>query len=414
MNSKIIVGLDIGSSKIGVVIGEIDEENNLNLVGIGTSPSGGLNKGCVVNIDKTVVSIERAVEEAKLMAGTENIKDVYVSLSGDHIRSIEGRGMTAVMRPDNEITAQDVINVIDQAKTISLPSGKEVLHALPQGFVVDDETAGITDPIGMTGVKLEGYVHVITGATTAKQNVLKAVTKAGLNILGIVVTPLAASYSVLEDDEKELGVAVIDVGGGTTDVSIYLDNAINHTFSIGFGGKNVTSDIAIGIRTPVEKAEEIKKKYGSCGTSNIENDRFVVVPGVGGRPQREIPQSVVSSIIRARMQEIYMIVLKEIKRKGLLDRLGAGIVLTGGCSITKGGMELAEEVFGVPVKLGKPISFGGLTDVVSKPENATGVGLVVYGQHQARGIGGETRVGLGNENLKNVFNRFINFLKNYI
>ncbi|MGL1901744.1 MAG: cell division protein FtsA [Fibrobacterales bacterium] len=414
MNSKIIVGLDIGSSKIGVVIGEIDEENNLNLVGIGTSPSGGLNKGCVVNIDKTVVSIEKAVEEAKLMAGTENIKDVYVSLSGDHIRSIEGRGMTAVMRPDNEITAQDVINVIDQAKTISLPSGKEVLHALPQGFVVDDETAGITDPIGMTGVKLEGYVHVITGATTAKQNVLKAVTKAGLNIMGIVVTPLAASYSVLEDDEKELGVAVIDVGGGTTDVSIYLDNAINHTFSIGFGGKNVTSDIAIGIRTPVEKAEEIKKKYGSCGTSNLENDRFVVVPGVGGRPQREIPQSVVSSIIRARMQEIYMIVLKEIKRKGLLDRLGAGIVLTGGCSITKGAMELAEEVFGVPVKLGKPISFGGLTDVVSKPENATGVGLVVYGQHQARGIGGETRVGIGNENLKNVFNRFINFLKNYI
>ncbi len=414
MNSKVIVGLDIGSSKIGVVIGEIDEEHNLNLVGIGTSPSGGLNKGCVVNIDKTVVAIEKAVEEAILMAGTENIKDVYVSLSGDHIRSIEGRGMTAVMRPDNEITAQDVINVIDQAKTISLPSGKEVLHALPQGFVVDDETAGITDPIGMTGVKLEGYVHVITGATTAKQNVLKAVSKAGLNVLGLVVTPLAASYSVLEDDEKELGVAVVDVGGGTTDVSIYLENAISHTFSVGFGGKNVTSDIAIGIRTPVEKAEEIKKKYGSCATSNLENDRFVVVPGVGGRPQREIPQSVVSSIIRARMQEIYTIVLKEIKRKGLLDRLGAGIVLTGGSAVTRGSMELAEEVFGVPVKLGKPISFGGLADVVSKPENAAGVGLVVYGQQQSRGIGGEPKIGLSNENLKNVFNRFVGFLKNYI
>ena len=414
MENKIIVGLDIGSTKIGVVIAEIDDDNKAKIVGIGSSISDGLSKGCVVNIDKTVKSIQKAVDEATLMAGTEAIKNVYVSIAGDHVNSLEGRGMTSVIRQDNEIKAEDVFKVIETAKTIQMPPGKEIFHAIPQGFVVDDEQTGIKDPIGMSGIKLEGYVHLVTGASTAKQNIFKSVSKCGLNIEGVVVSSLASAYSVLENDERELGVALIDIGGGTSDVTVYIDNSIHSTFSIGFGGKNVTSDLAIGIRTPLERAEEIKIKEGTCSLNHMENDKFIIVPGVGGRPQREIPGSLVASIIRARVKEIFEMIRKELHRQGLLEKLGAGLVITGGASRTNGIMELAEETFHTPVKLTAPRPIGGLSDAIAKPENATGVGLVQYGLKRMELQSFDSKAGMGNESVKKTFSKFFNIIKNYI
>jgi len=384
MDESIYVGLDIGTTKIACIISEKDSSGELKIIGVGVAPSDGLNKGVVINIDKTVRSIQKAVEEAELMAGVD-VDSVWVGIAGDHIRAINSKGVVAISRDDHEITEIDMIRAIDAAKAVSIPMDREILHVIPQEFIVDDQK-GIKDPIGMSGVRLETQVHIITGAVTSAQNIYKSVSKAGLKVNDLVLEPLASCYSVLEPDEKELGVALIDMGGGTSDIAIYFDNSIRHTAVVGLGGKNVTSDIAIGIRTPIDRAEEIKKQCGNAFSQHVRSDEYITVPGVGGREQREVSKATLASIIEPRMEEILSLTLREIKRTEYADMLGAGVVLTGGGSLMEGIGELAERVFEMPVKLGAPAGFGGLKEAAKSPIHATGVGLCMYGyEHAAQG-----------------------------
>jgi cell division protein FtsA len=410
MDDNVFVGLDIGTTKIACIISELDSSGELKLIGVGVSPSDGLRKGVVVNIDKTVRSIQKAVEEAELMAGVD-VDAVWVGIAGDHIRAINSRGVVAISRDDNEITEMDVLRAIDAAKAVSIPMDREILHVIPQEFVVDDQK-GIKDPIGMCGVRLETQVHIITGAVTSAQNIYKSVDKAGLKVIDLVLEPLASCYAVLEKDEKELGVALVDMGGGTTDIAIYFDESIRHTAVVGLGGKNVTSDIAIGIRTPIERAEEIKKQYGCSYSPLVKNNEFISVPGVGGREQREVSRAVLSSIIEPRMEEILSLTLREIKRTEYADMLGAGVVLTGGGSLMDGVQELAEKVFEMPVKLGIPSGFGGLTEAAKSPIHATGVGLCMYGMEQSKNRKGKKTLS-GDDNFKKIFDRMKTWVKEF-
>jgi cell division protein FtsA len=410
MEENRFIGLDIGTTKIACIISELDSNNELKIVGVGVSPSDGLRKGVVVNIDKTVNSIRKAVEEAELMAGVE-VDSVYVGIAGDHIRAINSKGVVAISRQDNEITELDVVRAIDAAKAVSIPMDREILHVIPQEFIVDEQK-GIKDPIGMCGVRLETQVHIITGAVTSAQNIYKSVEKAGLKVRDLVLEPLASSYAVLEKDEKELGVALIDMGGGTTDIAIYFDDSIRHTAVVGLGGKNVTSDIAIGIRTPIERAEEIKIQHGCAYSPLVKSDQYITVPGVGGREQREVSKAVLASIIEPRVEEILSLVLREIKRTEYADTLGAGVVLTGGGALMEGIQELAEKVFEMPVKIGIPTGFGGLTEAAKSPIHATGVGLCLYGmKHRSdkkskKGYSGE-------DNFKRIFENMKSWLKEF-
>ncbi len=404
------VGLDIGTTKIACIISEQDANGELKIVGVGVSPSDGLRKGVVVNIDKTVRSIQKAVEEAELMAGID-VDSVWVGIAGDHIRAINSRGVVAISRDNNEISELDVIRAIDAAKAVSIPMDREILHVIPQEFVVDDQK-GIKDPIGMCGVRLETQVHIITGAVTSAQNIYKSVDKAGLKAIDLVLEPLASCYAVLEKDEKELGVALIDMGGGTTDIAIYFDESIRHTAVVGLGGKNVTSDIAIGIRTPIERAEEIKKQYGCAYSPLVKGTEYISVPGVGGREQREVSKAVLSSIIEPRLEEILSLALREIKRTEYADMLGAGIVLTGGGSLMDGIQELSEKVFEMPVKLGIPYGFGGLTEAAKSPVHATGVGLCMYGMEQMKNRKGKKIIG-GEDNFKKILDKMKSWVKEF-
>jgi len=412
MEKTTIVGLDIGTTKIGVVIGEVNEEGTLRIVGLGTSPSTGLLKGVVVNIDATVKSITKAVEEAELMAGID-VNEVFVGIAGRHIRSLAGKGMIAINNADNEITHQDVARVIEQASTMKMPGDRQILHVIPQGFTVDDQT-GIKDPVGMSGVKLQGDVHIVSGAVTSVQNIYKSVERSGLQVADVVLEPLASAHAVLDEDEREIGVAVVDMGGGTTDLAIFTDNSIRHTSSIAFGGDNVTSDLAIGIRTPKEKAEDIKKKHGTCREAKMDNDEHILVAGVGGRQDKEFSKAFLAKIIRARMREIFQHVAREMDRSRLKDKIGAGIVLTGGGALVDGAVELAEEIFKMPVKLGVPQTSGGLSDVVTSPMHATGVGLVVYGWNQMQREDYEGTSSRKGEGMKDVFSRLMGWVRNYI
>jgi cell division protein FtsA len=310
------------------------------------------------------------------MAGID-VDGVYVGIAGDHIRAINSRGVIATKGENNEITKQDVIRAIENAQAISIPMDREILHVIPQEFVVDEQK-GIKDPVGMCGVRLETQVHIITGAVTSAQNIYKSVDKAGLKVIDLVLEPLASSYAVLEKDEKELGVALIDMGGGTTDIAIYSEDSIRHTAVIGLGGEYVTKDIAIGIRTPLDKAEEIKKQFGCSYAPLVKKDEYVNVPGVGGREQREVSRAVLASIIEPRVEEILSLALREIKRTEYADMLGAGIVITGGGALMEGIQELSEKIFEMPVKIGIPFGFGGLTEAARSPLHATGVGLCKY------------------------------------
>lgn len=410
MEDNVFVGLDIGTTKIACIISELDSGGELKIVGVGVSPSDGLRKGVVVNIDKTVRSIQKAVEEAELMAGVD-VDSVWVGIAGDHIRAINSRGVVAISRDDNEITELDVLRAIDAAKAVSIPMDREILHVIPQEFVVDDQK-GIKDPIGMCGVRLETQVHIITGAVTSAQNIYKSVDKAGLKVIDLVLEPLASCYAVLEKDEKELGVSLVDMGGGTTDIAIYFDESIRHTAVVGLGGKNVTSDIAIGIRTPVDRAEEIKKQYGCAYSSLVKGNEYISVPGVGGREQREVSKAVLSSIIEPRLEEILSLTLREIKRTEYADMLGAGVVLTGGASLMEGIQELAEKVFEMPVKLGVPSGFGGLTEAAKSPVHATGVGLCMYALEQTRNKKGKKTLG-GEDNFRKIFDRMKSWVKEF-
>lgn len=380
--SYTVVGLDIGTTKIGCIITELEDAGKIKVVGVGTAPSEGLRKGVVVNLEQTVHSIQSAVADAERMAGVK-VHSVFAGIAGDHIRSINSRGVIAVSRTDKEITKADVDRVIEAAKAVAIPMDREIIHVLPQEFIVDDQ-AGIMEPIGMSGVRLEAEVHIVTGAVTSAQNIFKSITRAGLEVRDIVLEPLASSYAVLSPDEKELGVALLDIGGGTTDIAIFFEGSIRHTAVIGLGGNNVTNDIAIGLRCPVNRAEEIKKASGNAIAAHISPDEFVRVPGVGGRGEREVSRQVLASIIEPRMEEIFQLAYREIKKTDYADMLAAGVVITGGAAGLENLAELGEQVFGMPVKVGYPTSkMTGLVDAIKEPMFATAVGLVQYGvEHQ--------------------------------
>ncbi len=391
--SKYIAGLDIGTTKIAAIIAEINGSPEPTIIGVGTSPSDGLRKGVVVNLEKTIRSIEAAIEEAERMAGVQ-IDEVFAGIAGDHIRSLNGRGVVAVAGPNNEITPADIRRVIDAAKAIALPIDREVLHILPQEFIVDDQH-GIKDPVGMSGVRLEVEVHIVTGAITSAQNIYRSISRAGMRAMDLVLEPLASSYSVLGEDEKELGVIVMDLGGGTTDIAMFFEECIRHTAVVGLGGKSITNDLALGLRTPVDQAENIKIQHGCAIRKPGFRDETIEVPGVGGRPERRLSKAYLVDIIQPRMEEILTLAHREIKKSNYVHLMSAGLVLTGGGSLLEGTVELAEEIFDMSVKLGVPNKFNGLTDLAQSPIHATGVGLVHYGiKHKGDEFLGDNEQGL--------------------
>ncbi|MBL8919677.1 MAG: cell division protein FtsA [Myxococcaceae bacterium] len=371
---EIIVGLDIGTTKICAIVGELTDDG-IDIIGIGTNPSRGLRKGVVVNIESTVQSIQRAIDEAEAMAGTE-ITHVYTGIAGGHIKSFGGRGVVALK--DREVRDADIARVIEQAKTVNIPVDREVIHVLPQEFIVDEQ-GGIKEPLGMTGARLEARVHIVTGAVTSAQNIVKCANRGGLNVADIVLQPLASSEAVLTDEEKELGVCLVDIGGGTTDIAVFQNGSIVHTAVIALGGNNLTNDIAMGLRTPMEQAERIKQKHGCALTSMVDKQEMIEVPSVGGREPRVMGRQILSEILEPRVEEIFQLVHHEIERNGFSELLASGVVITGGSTLLPGMAELAEEIMGVPVRRGVPRGIGGLVDVVKSPVYATGVGLVVYG-----------------------------------
>ena len=377
MDDTIVAGLDIGTTKVCAVVGQRDEAGRLEVIGLGTAPSAGLRKGVVVNIDATVEAIRKAVEEAELMAGVE-ISDVYVGIAGGHIEGINSRGVIAVSGRSREIGQSDVDRVIDAARAVLIPSDREVIHVLPQEFIVDDQE-GIKDPIGMCGVRLEAEIHIVTGAVTSSQNIVRSVHRAGLGVNDIVLQPLASANAVLNEDEKEMGCVLIDIGGGTTDVIMYVDGAIWHTGVLGIGGNNVTNDLTVGLRTPNQSAEIIKRKHGCAMRSLINPTEMIEVPSVGGRAPRKVPRTFLAEVIQPRMEEIFSLVAKEIKMTGYDELVSAGVVITGGAARLEGIAEVAEAVFNMPVRVGIPSGVSGLGDMVSSPEFATGVGLNLYG-----------------------------------
>jgi cell division protein FtsA len=377
-----IVGLDIGTTKICAVVAE-PTENGVDVIGIGTHPSRGLRKGVVVDIDATVDSIKHAVEEAELMADCE-ISSVYAGIAGGHIEGFNSHGIVAVK--EREVSEHDVRRVIDAAKAVAIPMDREVIHVIPQEYVIDDQD-GIREPLGMSGVRLEAKIHIVTAAVTSAQNIVKCANKAGLNVVDIVLEPLASAEAVLADDERDLGVCLIDIGGGTTDIAVFADGAIKHTCVLGLGGYHVTNDIAVGLRTPFEEAERIKKRFGAASARLLGSDDVITVPSVGGRRPREVSRKILCEIIEPRIDEILTLSRQEIVKAGLEDKIPSGLVLTGGCAALAGIGELAEEIFEAPVRIGQPWRVGGLRDVVRSPMYATGVGLVLYGQAQAQGRG---------------------------
>lgn len=377
MEGRVITGLDIGTTKVCAVIVKEDSDGRLNVVGIGSSPSHGLRKGVVVNIDKTVNSVRDALTEAERMAGIE-VDSVFVGIAGDHIRSLNSKGVVGVARDDHEITQDDVNRAINAAKALALPIDREIIHVLPQEYIVDEQD-GIPDPVGMSGVRLEVEVHIVTAAVTSAQNIVRSVQRAGYDVDDVILEPLASSLAVLDDDERALGVTLIDLGGGTTDIAMFFDGHIRHTSVVALGGQHVTNDIAIGLRTPAEQAEKIKLHYGTANRTEVDGAETIKVPGVGGRPSRMISRSVLVDIIIPRMEEILTLAYHKMQVSDMLELMAAGAVITGGGALLPGLPELAESVFDLPVKVGLPKYMGGLTDSVRNPIYSTSVGLCLYG-----------------------------------
>jgi cell division protein FtsA len=372
--TNVIVGLDLGTTKTCVIVGEITDQG-VDIIGIGSYPSEGLRKGVVVNIDSTVEAIKKAVDEAEHMSGCE-ISSVYAGIAGGHIKGQNSLGIVAVK--GREVDEEDVQRAIEASKAIAIPTDREILHTLPQNFIVDDQD-GIRDPVGMSGVRLEAKVHIVTGAVTSIQNIVKSVNRVGLEINEIILEQIASSEAVLSNDEKDLGVALIDIGGGTTDIAVFTAGSIKHTAVLSVGGNYLTSDIATGLRTPLADAEKIKIKYGCAFSALIAKEETIEVPSVGGREPREVSRQILGRIVAPRMEEILTLAYKEIVKSGYEDILAAGVVLTGGTALLKGITELAEQIFNMPVRRGSPTGIGGLNDVVNSPMYATGVGLVLYG-----------------------------------
>lgn len=371
---ELVVGLDIGTTKICTVVAEISG-GKVNIIGIGTHPSIGLRKGVVVNMDSTVDSIKKAVQDAELMAGCE-ISSVYAGIAGGHITGFNSHGVIAIK--GNEITQADVNRVIEAARAVAIPMDREVIHVLPQEFIIDGE-AGIQNPVGMAGVRLEARIHIVTGAVTSAQNIVKCANQAGLDVCDIILEPIASCESVLTAEEREVGTGLIDLGGGTTDLAIFSGNTIRHTFVLSLGGNNMTNDISVGLRVPMAEAERIKKEYGTCIADKIKSDETIDLPNIGGRSGRKLPRQILAEILEPRVEEIFALIRREIIRADMKDEIASGIVLTGGASLLDGISEIAESVFEVPVRLGAPHGISGLVDVVSNPMYATGVGLVLYG-----------------------------------
>src|SRR6266566_142412 len=366
---NLIVGLDIGTSKVVALVGEVGLDGSIELLGLGSQPSRGLKKGVVVNIESTVQSIQRAVEEAELMAGCE-IHSVFAGIAGSHVRSLNSHGVVAIR--DKEVTHGDVEHVIDAAKAVAMPADQKILHVLPQEFIVDGQE-GIRDPIGMSGVRLEAKVHIVTGADSAAQNIEKCIQRCGLDVDDVVLEQLASSFAVLTEDEKELGVCLVDLGGGTTDLAVFANGAIRHTAVIPIAGDQVTNDIAVSMRTPTQYAEDIKIRY-ACALSQLANpDESIEVPSVGERPARRLARQTLAEIVEPRYEELFGLVREELRRSGFEEVIAAGIVLTGGSAKMEGAIELAEEVFHVPVRLGLPQSVRGLSEVVRNPIFSTRV-----------------------------------------
>jgi cell division protein FtsA len=398
---NLIVGLDIGTTKICAIVGTMTE-GGLDIVGIGTSPSRGMRKGVVINIESTVTAIRKALQEAELMAGCE-INTVFAGIAGGHINGINSQGVIAIK--SREVTADDVRRVIDAAKAIAIPMDREVIHILPQEFIVDDQD-GIKEPLGMNGVRLEVRVHIVTGAVASAQNIIKSCNKSGVAVGDIVLEQLASAEAVLTPDEKELGVALVDIGGGTTDIAVFVDGAIKHTSVLSLGGNHLTNDIAVGLRTPAQEAERIKQKWGCCLTSMVGKDETIEVPSVGGREPRVLSRQLLAEILEPRVEEIFTLVNRELIKSGYENRISSGLVLTGGSAILPGMPELGEQIFNLPVRRGLPQGIGGLADVVNSPIYATGVGLVKYGSRNVQ----SRNFAIGQEN---VFDRVVRRMKEW-
>ena len=375
---KMIVGLDIGTSKVVAMVGELGEDGMIEIVGVGSHPSRGMKKGVVVNIESTVQSIQRAVEEAELMAGCQ-IHSVYAGIAGNHIRSLNSHGIVAIR--DSEVTPQDVERVIDAARAVAIPADQKVLHVLPQEYVIDSQE-GVKEPLGMSGVRLEAKVHLVTCAVNAAQNIEKCIERCGLLVEDVILEQLASSFAVLTEDERELGVCMVDIGGGTTDIAVFTEGAIRHTANIPIAGDQVTNDIAMALRTPTQYAEDIKIEH-ACALAQLAGlDETIKVPSVGDRPPRDLSRQALAEVVEPRYDELFTLVQAELRRSGYEDLIAAGIVLTGGTAKMQGAVELAEEIFHVPVRLGGPQGVTGFHDVASNPIYATGVGLLHYGLNQ--------------------------------
>ena len=377
---QMIVGLDIGTSKVVAIVGEVREDGTLEVIGLGSHPSRGLKKGVVVNIESTVHSIQRAVEEAELMAGCQ-IDSVYAGIAGSHIRSLNSHGIVAIR--DKEVTPADIERVLDAAQAMAIPADQKILHILPQEYVIDHQE-GVKEPLGMSGVRLEAKVHLVTCAVNSAQNIEKCVRRCTLEVRDVILEQLASSYAVLTEDEKDLGVCLVDIGGGTTDVAIFTEGAIRHTANIPIAGDQVTNDIAMALRTPTPHAEELKIKYACALTQLAGAEETIQVPGVGDKPPRALSRQALAEVVEPRYDELFQLVQAELGRSGFEDLLAAGIVLTGGSSKIEGVVELAEEIFHKPVSLGMPRNVAGLADIVRNPIYATGVGLLLYGQELER------------------------------
>lgn len=399
-----MVGFDIGTKKIAAIIGEITEERKIEIIGIGNAESKGLRKGVVVNLEATVEAIKKAQEEAELMAGVE-IDSAFIGISGAHIKSFNSRGVIAVSGKNKEISSEDINRVIDQSKAVSIPPDREIIHVIPQEFVVDEQD-GIKDPLGMSGIKLEVNVHIVTGAITSVQNLKTCLARSGIEIQQIVLNQIATSLSTLTHDEMELGVGLIDIGGGTTEIAIFERGSLWYTSIIPIGGDNFTNDIAVGLRTPIPEAEKIKKKYG-CVTSPLEDEQETIeVPSVGrGKKPRILSRQILADIIQPRAEEIFRLVDNDIKRMGYEKSLNSGIVLTGGTALLEGLEEIAEEIFDLPVRRGDPSGVGGLVDRVSTPDFATAVGLTLYGYSQWK------EKGISKDRKKSFWAKFKDWLK---
>jgi cell division protein FtsA len=397
-DKNIIVGLDIGTSKVVAIVGEVRQDNEIEIIGIGSHPSRGLKKGVVVNIESTVQSIQRAVEEAELMAGVE-IDSVFAGIAGSHVSSLNSHGIVPIK--DGEVSHADVERVIDAARAVAIPADQKILHILPQEFIIDNQE-GIHDPVGMSGVRLEARVHMVTGAVSAAQNIVKCVRRCGLEVEDLILEQLASSYSVLEDDEKDLGVCLVDIGGGTTDIAVFTGGSIRHTAVIPIAGDQVTNDIAVALRTPTQHAEEIKLKYACALTQLASADETIEVPSIGDRPPRRLSRQTLAEVVEPRYEELLTLIQAELRRSGYEDLVAGGVVLTGGSSKMEGLIDLAEEVFHMPVRLGIPQYVTGLVDVVRNPIHATGVGLLLFG-HRNRAM--QVPEFSGGGGMKSVWNR---------